>query len=280
MSSIHLYGFKQPKYCLLYTKLPDTVTDEERGGIKCANTATYHANVLWLESIVDMNDKNKIINVNKVVKNGHDKIVFYKSMYVAINNNIKKIDSGRIPKWNEDGEIYEITEYKNGKKEVQFCYGDLIEIINFIDGKISSHKVFYKNGILKELMSYDNGMKHGVHKKYFENGKINIEMEYKYNKPSGYYINKNNDGIITEIGYYYNGLKNSYWKTYDNSGKLLKEGNFKNDKKTGFWVKYIDNEYHKEGYYKNGNKIGSWYTYHNYCLVKTDNFSNKKAKCE
>lgn len=85
---------------------------------------------------------------------------------------------------------------------------------------------FYLNNQLAEKGSFVNGLKTGVWKTWYPNGKIQSIENWK------------------------NGLKKGSSKNYDQNGTLLEEGTFKRNVKHGLWIDAIKKD---TVMYKNGN---------------------------
>ncbi|WP_338946227.1 toxin-antitoxin system YwqK family antitoxin [Fusobacterium canifelinum] len=78
----------------------------------------------------------------------------------------KKVYTGIVEKYSEDGILQERREYKNGKAD-------------------GISKFFYPDGKLSSETTYKNGKRNGLEKAYQENGKLEYEIKYKDGQPDG-----------------------------------------------------------------------------------------------
>ena len=78
----------------------------------------------------------------------------------------KKLYTGIVEKYNENGTLRERREYKNGKTD-------------------GLSKFFNTNGQLLGETTYKNGKRNGIEKVYYENGKLEYEIKYKDGQPDG-----------------------------------------------------------------------------------------------
>ena len=140
----------------------------------------------------------------------------------------------------DSGELEYKETYKNGKLQTQNYYdkdGSLISSLKkeyLKDGNYATLKHYYKNGKLKEdaTFRYPSNLvwkeiafkaklkvteQVGVHRQYYENGKLGLEEYYENNKQEGEY------------------------RTWFENGKLRDEGNYKNGERIGLWTSYYYN---------------------------------------
>ena len=107
------------------------------------------------------------------------------------------------------------------------------------------------------------GKKHGVWKKFDENGKIIYEGKFDHDIPIGefqyYYPNGKPKAVLVHSG---DGI-HSYTTIYHNNGYILATGGYQNEKKDGLWIFY--NEYGikvTEEFYDDTKRSGKWTTYY------------------
>jgi antitoxin component YwqK of YwqJK toxin-antitoxin module len=101
---------------------------------------------------------------------------------------------------------------------------DIMTLEFYKNGKLNGvRKVFYKNNIIAEEVTYVDGKKNGVAKTYGENKKIINELVYGNDELNGKatYYNANGDGSKLYDGEYKNNTKVGVWKFYEN-GKVVK----------------------------------------------------------
>lgn len=111
-------------------------------------------------------------------------------------------------------------------------YTDSLSNIPFTGKYISE----YKNKKIE--FEVENGVKKGLFKLYFENGKLEIEGRLANNKNNG------------------------EWKYYYPEGILQSKGNFKNDTLTGKWFWFHKNgQISESGVFRNGFREGEWQSF-------------------
>ena len=98
--------------------------------------------------------------------------------------------------------------------------------------------------------------RNGVFKKYWYNGNVMLEADYKDDRPYSYLKEYNVDGTPRMIDTYEAGVKVSK-KTYHKNGKLRGEVYFKDYKRNGLAIFYYENGNTRiEVNYKNDKKDG------------------------
>lgn len=129
------------------------------------------------------------------------------------------------------------------------------------DGEeIGVWKEYYKNGVLMELITYNNkgDERHGLYKYYYNNGKLEEEGKYKKGEKVGEWKEYYEDGVVRNVGEYKKGEKIGEWKEYYESGKIEQIREYK---KNGKSLKYYKNgllEYKSE--FINGENVEAFYT--------------------
>jgi len=164
---------------------------------------------------------------------------------MAENDNIDQIGAFEIRQLNRHNEEV-ITKYfkHNGKIEGKYIvYTGVrpIEISEYVNGKLhGQHKIFNREGKIKEIFTYDNGELHGkyicyepqiqklsmiecnyVHNKkdgtfneYWKNGRLFSTCTYVNNDITGKYIEYNENGSKRYICNYFTNLKNGECYVY------------------------------------------------------------------
>jgi len=87
---------------------------------------------------------------------------------------------------------------------------------------------YNEKGLLTSYSTFKNGLKNGIAKKFYDNGKVEFEITYKDGLKNG--LTKwfyENGGIYRET-IYVNGLKDGIQKKYYEDGKLMAEIPYKN----------------------------------------------------
>ena len=169
--------------------------------------------------------------------------------------------------WPGDNYIPKTEEtYRYGVKEGYFKYydkkGNLKKIDKYVNGilminppELAEFDIktdYYKDGSIKTIGSYKDGVAEGMRRDYDKSGKI----------IAGYILHKGKiigKGIIDEQG-----KRQGEWKEYYLSGKLLAEGNYDNNVKTGLWKYYFENGNLEQigSYDSKGRSKGKWVWYY------------------
>ena len=96
----------------------------------------------------------------------------------------------------------------------------LVSKDNYFDGKIHGESIsYYPNGIIAEIINYNEGIKQGTWVKYFQDGSIQLEGNYFKDDIEGKYRIYYPDEILKTSGEYKKSLKHGEWKYYS----ILKE---------------------------------------------------------
>lgn len=132
-----------------------------------------------------------------------------------------------------------------------------------------------ENALLEEL-TYKNGLREGVRKLYFSNGKLKSEVNYLNNRPAGmarfYYPN----GTIAEEGnWVYGGWEGNY-KNYYETGPLSQDLSYSYGKKEGVQKQYHSNgQLKSEGVWKDGVPDGAVKEYNEDGALVSETVYNK-----
>ena len=120
---------------------------------------------------------------------------------------------------------------ENLVKEVKYYpNGDTLSITPMVKGAVNGIlSRFYKGNLLKEQISYKNGVQDGMFRRYDKDGILVFEGELK------------------------NGLKTGVWTTWYDDVQKQEERTYVNDIASGKWMYwYIDGSLKREEVYKNG----------------------------
>ncbi len=98
------------------------------------------------------------------------------------------------------------------------------------------HKEFWKNDILKLEMPLKKGLKDGEVILYFENGTKNEIRAYKKGQMHGTWITWDEKGNKIAEANYIKGKKNGKWFVWDENGTLRFDMTYKKGEKTGKWM--------------------------------------------
>ena len=150
--------------------------------------------------------------------------------------------NGLFKEYNTQGDIILLEKYEN-----DILITDAAETI-----VVDIRNDYFSNGRVSGSGAYKKGNKHGVHRRYDEQGNVIDAVLYDEGKEVGrgiigvsgkiegpwklYYPN----GNIKEEGEYKEGQRDGNWQFYDQSGKLIQKGNFRKGKPDGLWRWFHD----------------------------------------
>lgn len=104
---------------------------------------------------------------------------------------------------------------------------------------------------------YKNGKKHGIAKRYYENGKLASEIPYKNGEPHGALKYYDDNGKLMSEASYENGKPHGMLKKYYENGNLEYETPFENGEQHGVAKEYYENgNVSYEAPYENGKLHG------------------------
>jgi antitoxin component YwqK of YwqJK toxin-antitoxin module len=286
-------------------KLDDTLTNENREDIEDPNHALFRADKLFIVSIFNMNDSEKVIesieDFNKYISDS-----FYYSKEKQDIEKSENFSIGKIKISDYYDQDIESTVFSHGihyyktLETVFYNRTDLNDIM--YTGKFMS---WYPNGSIKIEGNYDAGYKVGNWIEYYENGNIKSEKEYSFdvldgkyieyangnyeckncdnsshiqvsgryikNRKNGIWIENYSNGFVKSRGEYIDYCKNGQWTYWDPTGKKRAEVNYENDKVKGNFVLYYENGQKKlKGEFINEHLTGSCYVWHDNGMKKIE----------
>ena len=116
-----------------------------------------------------------------------------------------------------------------------------------------------KNG-LRSVIEYKYGVKHGIEKKYFENGNVQLEAHYNNSLLHGEFIGWYENGMRAIHMSYLNGAENGERQALYRNGSPYLRMNYKDDKKDGEFMIWYQNDLPQEQWAKTGTlKEVGWY---------------------
>jgi antitoxin component YwqK of YwqJK toxin-antitoxin module len=131
--------------------------------------------------------------------------------------------------------VTSITDRKQkSHNRFKLFYGNCNDL-NFykVNDIITGNIIFYKkiepviqDSDLFDLINLEDGAGIGVHKKWFDNGSIQLEHNYKYKKLDGVYKEWNSFGVLIEESIYSNNKIEST-KRFNSNGKICLIENYK-----------------------------------------------------
>ena len=106
---------------------------------------------------------------------------------------------------------------------------------NLFTGK---YEEFFENGNKKLEMYLKNGEQDSISILYFEDGKINEIRSYEQGLMHGKWETYNSKGLKLAEAWYRNDKKDGIWRIWDESGILRYEMPYSNGQKIGTWKIY------------------------------------------
>ena len=139
--------------------------------------------------------------------------------------------TGRSTDYYENGQLWSISNYKNGK-----CHGQ--------------QESYFENGQLYDIFACKNGDLHGFYEEYYINGQLEYRGYWEYQellgRPERYDINGKD-------------ISNDSFVKYFHNGNIHSEGNYKDGREHGRVVFYHQNkqgQHHLIWNFKNGERHG------------------------
>lgn len=120
------------------------------------------------------------------------------------------------------------------------------------------HKVFYKNGQIKEEGQQNGDKKTAFWKYYYKNGNIKKEGRFTDNLETNYWYFYSKFATKEKEGHFIKGIKTNWWLFYDSNGDISHKCQLKNNQKNGYCLIYKKRKLVKASKYKNDKKIQEW----------------------
>ena len=123
----------------------------------------------------------------------------------------------------------------NASDKVQLSYQQLLQLMKLknpkmnpwssttesIQGEDGIRSTFYEDGTLKEEVTYVNGRKNGLVRRWFGNGQLKCRGQMMNNRWNGVYEEWFENGESKTIGVYLDGRQDGEWKFFDKSGEKM-----------------------------------------------------------
>lgn len=117
--------------------------------------------------------------------------------------------------------------------------------------------------LLSQINQTDaNGLRQGLWKKQYPNGRIMYEGNFKNGKPAGEWKRWYETGFIKAQVFYSPASDSAKAVLFNEIGKKMAEGTFINEKRVGKWTFFAENRKISEENYVNGLKQGICYKYY------------------
>lgn len=135
----------------------------------------------------------------------------------------------------ENGALLREEEYFQGQRDGSYTEysvsGEIIAQGTFTDGEANGEWK-YKSGDNTEEGKYIVGLRDGVWKSYYPNGKLRFKANYVQGNPDGLQTFYYDNGKIKEEQYYSMGIRQRTWKKFDEEGLPVLAITYKDDVET------------------------------------------------
>ncbi len=153
--------------------------------------------------------------------------------------------------WNwyyPNGNIWREESYFNGREDGMFVeydrHGSILTKGDYISGEKEGEWI-YQVGDHKERGAFVIGLREGIWKYYFNNGKIKYEGFYSQGNPDKRHKYYYSSGVLKEDQYYELGIREKNWKKYDDQGNLVMTITYRNNieqRINGFRIKLPESD--------------------------------------
>jgi antitoxin component YwqK of YwqJK toxin-antitoxin module len=162
---------------------------------------------------------------------------------------------------------------KQGSWTKRDAEGHIIYQATFKDDKpVGEMKRFHSNGIVKAILTFEEGNNQSGARLFDENGRLVARGKYDGQKKIGEWTYLDDSKIIATENYE-NGLKNGVCKRFYKTGELLEESNWTNNRINGMYCSYYPGgQIQLECNYKDGKRNGIFKTYYTGGKPEIDGF--------
>uniref|UniRef100_A0A6C0EBG8 Uncharacterized protein n=1 Tax=viral metagenome TaxID=1070528 RepID=A0A6C0EBG8_9ZZZZ len=163
-------------HCIVFEKLSDTMTDENRENVVDKNYALFHANKLKIIKIFNLDTfehKNQIgdYECNTIIERSDISLPYYVKIETVINLSSRSKINGFHKDYYESGSLKSCCTYRNGKKFGKYC--EFYDEIHTRGGEEQEY--------LRLKCTYDEEEKlHKSYTKYYINQKISFRCQYRH----------------------------------------------------------------------------------------------------
>lgn len=117
------------------------------------------------------------------------------------------------------------TKMKQGAYTTFYPDGTVSSVANYLNDTLEGQKLWYfENGKIEIEENFKKGNYHGVFKAYFEDGTILQEGAYEDNMPFGEWLSYYANGKLKERVTFANGYENGPFEEYSESGVISSRG--------------------------------------------------------
>lgn len=175
--------------------------------------------------------------------------ISYDSNTKSFSKNIYKMTEAPVHFVRPFEENFEVkaveVDYINGKREGKVIFNKPDGTI-FVEGEYKNDKKdgiwkYYPNGFLEKEQEFKNGIYHGKSSNYAPNGKIINTTTYVNGKKEGDFLEYYDSGKLWSTTKYVNNKIDGELKIYYPSGSLYMTSLYKNDSRTGPIIYYYEN---------------------------------------
>ena len=150
------------------------------------------------------------------------------------NSSLPKYDIDKITLTRKQGESFYNQKKFNGILFQTLFENDTKLLGKYVNGKKHGvWKKFYENGNLKEIRSYNNGIKYGKHTGYYNNGRKQFEYNLKNDEYHGLKRAWNKEGIMIQKMNFLRGYENGFQKVWYDNGTIKSNYYVKNGRRFG-----------------------------------------------
>lgn len=147
-----------------------------------------------------------------------------------------------------NGNIWREESYFNGREDGMFVEydrnGSILTKGDYISGEKEGEWI-YQVGDHQERGAFVIGLREGIWKYYFNNGKIKYEGFYSQGNPDKRHKYYYSSGVLKEDQYYELGIREKNWKKYDDQGNLVMTITYRNNREqriNGFRIKLPESD--------------------------------------
>lgn len=161
--------------------------------------------------------------------------------YAGFFKNDKPI--GVLKRYDSEGNLnVEMNYIENSEKVLtKFFYpGKILQAQGYFinQSKDSIWNYYSIENFLINSVPFENNQKHGIEKKYYENGKIYEECEWKNGIKDGLTIHYYENGNVMNRILYMNGILDGEYNVYGLDNNIIIQGQYENNKRDGNWIYY------------------------------------------
>lgn len=163
---------------------------------------------------------------NRISDNGWVKNYYDNGFPQDSANTINGLQSGTAKYWNEKGQLTQISQWRDAKRNGQFTeFYDTGELYLkcYFENDIhqGDYWVYHKNGNIKESTTYVNGLAEGGYVRYYESGRVFIRGSFAKGKRDGQSETYYENGALFSREKFDHGIKQDSSNVYSHKGRLF-----------------------------------------------------------